>query len=354
MTSRLECLRSAGGARSTRLLFGSAAVLHVATIRGRPMPLALRLSMVVMSALVLATDARGQVVSTADGAVVEFVGLEQWTPASIQRALGYEAPEQLHYCATELSRLGFADSSVVVRRVAGRKHTIITVVEPQYSSMVSYRSAPLGVRRPPESWNELLRVAERPELFLQGGFVAYMDGKGSAQEAWWQPLAALTSSDDCRVGSDLISHSGDPAVRRAAAMVLSHCARDDAAWTSLADALTDADMFVRATALQTLGGFNRHHRRQVAWATALPSLRRVFLGSGVVALPLLLEMLPKSGLTQAQAHALLNAGAARLTLAYLVASSRAESEVARSFLVLAAGSDLGDSASSWQRWLEGQ
>src|SRR5215467_3650820 len=76
------------------------------------------------------TSARGQVVHTSKGAV-EFFGLERWTPEEIQKKLGYKSPDQMHYCAADLKKLGFADVSVVGSSENGRRLTFVTVIEPQ-------------------------------------------------------------------------------------------------------------------------------------------------------------------------------------------------------------------------------
>ena len=72
----------------------------------------------IVATLVLArVAALAQVVETSNGKV-EFIGLEKWTPATIQEKLGYASPDKFHFCAADLKeRLKFADASVTVVNV---------------------------------------------------------------------------------------------------------------------------------------------------------------------------------------------------------------------------------------------
>ena len=88
--------------------------------------------------------ALAQVVETSNGKV-EFIGLEKWTPATIQEKLGYASPDKFHFCATDLKeRLKFADTSVTVDRENAKRYTIIAVVEPDHAQRIRIARSRIG------------------------------------------------------------------------------------------------------------------------------------------------------------------------------------------------------------------
>ncbi len=105
------------------------------------------------------SEAVGQVVETSSGKV-EFIGLKKWTPKAIQEKLGYSSSDQLHYCAAELKKIGFPESSVMAYREDGKRYTVITVVEPQRVGQIQYRPKPLSSLRTPDEWRDLIQLVE--------------------------------------------------------------------------------------------------------------------------------------------------------------------------------------------------
>ncbi len=110
------------------------------------------------------------IIKTSQGSV-EFIGLEKWTPQKIQKELGYKKPDEFLYCAQDLkNKLKFPDAAVF-RYMREGGHTVIVVVEPQYSNLVQYRSFPVGSVKITEEWKILIEMVrtddhwKRPEVW---------------------------------------------------------------------------------------------------------------------------------------------------------------------------------------------
>ena len=89
-----------------------------------------------------------QVMDTDQGKV-EFVGLKKWSTTMLTDSLAICAPKGhgLWGCASELvGNLHFADASVIRYPEGSAFYSVITVVEPQDSARIQYRSKPSGSR----------------------------------------------------------------------------------------------------------------------------------------------------------------------------------------------------------------
>ena len=316
----------------------------------------------VLTALSL-SPALAQVVRTSKGAV-EFFGLEKWSPQEIQKKLGYSSPDQMHYCAADLEKLGFADVSVIGTSEDGRRYTFITVVEPQRRSEVVYRTQPNGHVASPTSW-QVIRKAVSAADFLSGGVLDYVRMTEGAdkrqpwladgvQQSWWDAARALDTDSDYRLALQVLNGESDRTVRATAAVVLMNFAGHDEAWRSLVRSVRDPDVTVRTTASQALNSLATYVPRKVDWQPVWEDIAHALRGTNLFALRFLLKELTATQIDPALSSLLLSNGGGRLVLSYLRAQEDHEArDLAHGFLVQLRGSDLGTDADPWESWIDG-
>lgn len=325
--------------------------------------LARTLALSVTAVFVSAVLTLAQVVHTSKGAV-EFFGLEKWTPEEIQEKLGYKSPDQMHYCAADLQKLGFADASVVGSSENGRRLTFVTVVEPQRGAEVVYLPRPTGHIPRPQTWDALRKALQAPE-FLGGGVLDYarsLDGADAAQpwigegteQLWWKNARVLNTDADFRQALDALSRDSDSTIRSAAAVVLMNFANHDEAWRSLVRGLRDPDGRVNATCIQALNSLATYMPRMVDWLPVSADIAHVLRGTNLFALRFLLKQLTATKIDPALSSPLLANGGGRLVLSYLRAQEDHDArDLAHRFLVQLRGRDLGTAPGPWEAWIGG-
>jgi hypothetical protein len=301
-----------------------------------------------------------EVVKTSKGEV-EFIGLETWTPKMIEEKLGYKSPDQLHYCAADLKRIGFPEAAVMGYMDHGKRYTIVTVIEPEYAHDVAFLPAPPQRITPPPSWQSLLSAVQQPN-FLEGGVLDYaraLPGAGSDRQplsdgtpqVWWTVLHKFAGPADYTNARKILRADADPSARAAAALVLMNFSRYDAAWQDLVRGLRDPDVKVNATCLQALNSLSTFLPRKVDWTPSLPDIVPLLRGTNLFAFVFLLKALAATGVNQSLAGPLLSRGNARLVIAYLNAAHPEEHDLAHSFLVQLHGADLGAEPEPWLEWI---
>ncbi len=301
-----------------------------------------------------------QVVETSTG-VIEFLGLEKWTPKMIQGRLGYTSADQLHYCAADLNKIGFPDAAVFGYSDHGRRYTVITVVEPQRAADVVYGPRPARHISIPEPWQALRKAVQDPK-FLEGGVLDYARtlpgartdqpplADGTAQD-WWPALHVQNGEADYKQAREVLSAADDPGERAVAAVVLMNFADHDGAWHSLVKGLRDPESLVNATCLQGLNSLATYLPRKVGWASVQSDMVRILRGTNLFAFPFLLKVLTVTKIEPTLARPLLGHGGGRIVLAYLRAVHQDEHNIAHGFLVQLHGSDLGNESSPWETWV---
>lgn len=317
-----------------------------------------------LAAIVVATvPVPAQVVRTSKGAV-EFFGLEKWTPEQIRQKLGYKSPDQMHYCAADLQKLGFADVSVVGSSENGRRLTFVTVVEPQRRDEVVYLAKPAGHIPGPPTWEPLRKALESPD-FLGGGVLDYartLDGADTTlpwisegtEQLWWKRARVLNTDADFRQALEILSSDSDPANRSTAAVVLMNFANHDETWRSLVRGLRDPDARVNATCSQALNSLATYMPRVVDWRPVSEDIAHVLRGTNLFALRFLLKQLTATKIDPALSSYLLANGGGRLVLSYLRAQEDHDARyLAHRFLVQLRGRDLGTEPSPWEAWISG-
>jgi hypothetical protein len=305
--------------------------------------------------------ASAQVVRTSAGSV-EFLGLEKWTPAEIQQRLGYASPDQLHYCAADLKKLGFPEVAVFGYAEHGHRNYVVTVVEPDRAADVVYKPQPSQHVSLSADWKNLKMLAKEPG-FLQGGILDYgrtlpgthADSPWLADgtpQTWWPKLRGFRKENDFKQAQQILERADDPEARAVASIVLMNFASEDAAWRSLVSGLRDPNNLVQSTCLQALNSLATYHPRKVDWAPAIPDLVDLLHGTDLFAFQFVLKTLTVTKIDTAFAGPLLGRGGARLVVAYLRAKHDDQHDLARAFLVGLAGRDLGSEPASWEAWIE--
>ncbi len=300
------------------------------------------------------------IVATSKG-TVEFIGLEKWTPEMIEEKLGYNSPDQLHYCAADLKRIGFPEAAVMVYMNHGKRYTIVTVIEPEYAHDVAYLPAPHQQISFPALWHPVLSAAQQPS-FLEGGVLDYartLSGARSDQpplpdgtpQAWWPSLLRLASVTDFSEARRILRDDADPSARAVAALVLMNFSTQDGAWQDLVRGLRDPDVKVRAICMQALNSLSTFLPRKVDWTPAAQDIVPLLRGTNLFAFVFLLKALTATGVNQSSARPLLSQGNARLVLAYFDAAHPEERDLAHRFLVQLHGTDLGNGPESWLGWI---
>ena len=300
------------------------------------------------------------VVKTSKG-TVEFIGLEKWTPESIEEKLGYKSTDQLHYCAVDLKKIGFPEAAVIGYMNHGRRYSVVTVIEPEYAKDVAFLAAPRQKMSAPPTWNQILSAVQRPD-FLDGGVLDYARTLPGAKrdlpplsdgtpQTWWSALRKLSTSLDYKLARRMLQGDADPSARAAAALVLMNFSQQDETWRDLVRGLRDQDDKVNSTCLQALNSLATFLPRKIDWAPAVTDIVALMRGTNLFALEFVLKTLTATHLNQDLAAPLLSNGNARLVLDYLNAQHPEENQLARRFLTQLHGSDLGDSSPPWRHWI---
>ena len=302
-----------------------------------------------------------QVIETSKGKI-EFIGLEKWTPQLIQEKLGYNSPDQLHFCATALKKsLGFPDVSVFTYFEGNARYKVITVVEPQYRDRVKFKSPPTGSVSVPLSWAELITTAEKD----YGQEVAYgLLDYGKRQQksaeaekqkeapAWWPLLEQRRTPDDYKLALRVLSEDRVSAKRIVAAAVLLNFPKEDGAWQALMEGLRDPEDMVIASCMHALKLLADYSPRPVNWAPVAESIRHILNGTSLFGLPFAIDALLKTGASTELAKPVLRDAGGRMLLSFLQAEHQTEKERSHQLLVKLSGQDFGYDALRWSAWIK--
>jgi hypothetical protein len=308
----------------------------------------------------LGLTAYGQVRRSTIG-TVEFIGLEQWTPELIQRKLGYQNADGLHYCAQDLKAAGFPDVSVVGYMEDGRRYSVVTVLEPSRAHDALYLKEPRGTVRAPAHWSDLRALLQDPQL-LSGAVLDYGRTLPTASQnqpwladglaqPWWEAARQLDNATDLRNALRVLPNDADPLGRITAAAVLMNFPAEDSAWRALFHGLRDHSENVRTVCFQALNSWATYAPKRVDWNPAQNDIAIILRGTNLFAFPFALKTLTVTHIDATLARKVLRGGGARLPLAYLMATHGRERELGRGFLIQLRGRDLGDNAEPWRAWI---
>jgi len=272
----------------------------------------------------LTFTALAQKIETKNG-VVEFVGLKKWNVNDLVDSLiALDPNSNLHACtATLKQQFKFSDASVMSMPTEEGFYTLVTVIEPQDSSRVNYKSILNYKSKIIVDWGELINLIEdftTVQIGLQyyGGIL-----KGDVEathdkikkytdiidvnnlNSLWSFLYNHQNAVDKDIAIKILAADKNPTKRMAAVIVLSSFSNDDKCWQVLVETLRDPDENVRLMAYLTLNMYANYFARKIDWAESKSSLRWLLNGTNLASFEMLLRILEKTELTPELAEQLL-------------------------------------------------
>ncbi len=309
-----------------------------------------------------------QTVLTMPGKRVEVVGLRRWTIAMIQDSLRKYADGiglDSHACAAALRyKLGFADASATdygVWRGDSLRSVFVAVVEPQDSSRVHYRAAPMDTTAFRPEWAAVARLIDRHmgELMFvldagsrrTGAARAVPRGLDSAAAAEISGfLASHASVGDERVARQIIVSDPNDRTRVVAAAILARFTSSDSDLTTLVEAMLESDGRVKQVAGHILFNVTQDEPRPVDWRNAADALHAILDGTSLFLAHTTMDMLVATRVTSSLASPLLRNGG-RTVLDFLGAQHPWPRESAHRLLMALSGRDFGYDVDRWRQWI---
>lgn len=266
--------------------------------------------------LLLTFTSLAQKIETKDG-VVEFVGLKKWNVNDLADSLiALDPNSNLHACAVTLKQhFKFADASVMSLPMERGIYTVVTVIEPQDSSRVNYKSILNYKSEIIVDWGELINLIEdfnTIQIGLQhyGGILlgdieathekikSYVDFINiNKLNSLWSFLYDHQNAADKDLAIKILTSDKNPTKRMAAVLVLSNFSNYDKCWQVLVETLRDPDENVRSMAYLTLNMYANYFPRKIDWTESKSSLRWLLNGTYLASFETLMRLLEKTELT---------------------------------------------------------
>lgn len=292
-----------------------------------------------------------QTIQTENG-TVEFIGLKKWDYIALADTLKAIDPNcSLHACAAILTtHLKFADANVMSNQDKDKRATIVTVIEPEDSFRVKYKSIPTQKYGTPSDWLKILPLLEDRNIFQLG--IQFYDKilldkqeelKTSLEKfknlvdkdkmnLFWNFLDSRKSIDNKEEAFRILNSDGNNSNRIIAVALLSNFSEDDETWFMLTDALRDPEADVRMMAIMVLSMFSNSFTRKIDWSKAEESLRYLLNGTNLMSFDILINLLTKTELSPELGKKLLRNNS-ELLFAYLDAENEKIKTNADSFLL---------------------
>jgi hypothetical protein len=300
---------------------------------------------------------------------IELVGLHRWTLRMIEDSLAVYAPADGltdHACAAILrGKLHFADASVQVflsyPGIAPKRYVAITVIEPQDSSRIHYKSFKydsIPVRAEWAAAFKEIMTQEKAQIAIQtpSFYAAKLSAEDSAKFAAVPALHALVVERRPPADFDVARHiiETDPAYanRVIAALILASFADRDESWRTLVDALRDPIARVSGVSAQVLGMMTRSQPRVVDWTPVAASLREVVDGTNLFGFNQTMLTLAATKVNPSLAAVLL-AGGGDIVRAKLQSTAPGAKEAVAAFLLQLSGLPASSDATVLTRWMDG-
>ena len=324
----------------------------------------------------VAASAGGQQIIRMPGKTIEVVGLTRWTIPMIQDSLAKYSPgDSLHHhaCAATLRyKLGFADAAAIAYRgMFGPQDTteylVISVVEPQDSARVRYKTLPFDSLRPRAEWREgieLLRA--RPGAVhaslnhyaaaAKTGFTeplpAYLQRDSATVRAFWRFLATHKRDADRKLALSVIASDANFRNRAVAAAILANFGSHDSTWFALLESMRETDGIVKGVAATVLTSMASTEPRTVDWTPAATTIHAMLDGTSLFEFSEMLEVLSATGLGPRWSRPFLAQGGEML-LAHAAAELPILRHAAHRFLTTISGQDFGSDVQRWRGWIAG-
>ncbi len=300
--------------------------------------------------LMISTLCFAQPVKFANG-VVEFLGLKKWNCSELVDTLKSIDPNgSLHACTAILTQnLNFADASVSTFRNNDSIYTIVTVIEPEESVRVNYRTISENNIAIDNDWYEFRSYLEDPNIVQIGiqlyGYILlkeYENGKAKIENfkdyidinkiyEFWFLLSKHKTDIDKEEAIKIINADSDKQKRIIATIILSNFSDSEGSWLNLVKALRDPDQEVRLVANATLNMFSNNFNRDIDWTPVSESLHYLLNGTNLLSFTTLLDVLRKTNITSELGAKLLKHNS-ELILAYFNAKNDMIREKAKIFL----------------------
>lgn len=292
-----------------------------------------------------------QTIQTETG-TVEFIGLKKWDYIALADTLKAIDPNcSLHACAAILTtHLNFTDANVFSYQDNGNIYTIVTVIEPEDSFRVKYKSIPTEKYGAPSDWYIILPLLEDRNT-LQLGIQFYdkilLDKREELKTSlekfknwidkdkmnlFWNFLDSRKSTDNKEEAFRILNSDGNKSNRIIAVALLSNFSEDEETWFMLTDALRDPEADVRMMAVMVLIMFSNSFTRKIDWSPVEKSLRYLLNGTNLVSFDFLIDLLKKTELSSELGKRLLRNNS-ELLFAYLGAENEKIKTKADSFLL---------------------
>ncbi|MDB4906212.1 MAG: hypothetical protein JWO05_996 [Gemmatimonadetes bacterium] len=296
----------------------------------------------------------------ADGRRLEVIGLRSWTPAMIQDSLARYAPGESLQSAGSADalrfQLGFADATMT----ATADRVVLSVREPQDSSLVHYRRMSLDTTAGRRDWSAVSdMILQRDPAFwamlstlgqssAAGDLQITQAGNSRATTRALTRLRELRGDADYREARSVLTSSPNMFDRSVAVLIVGqHPERDDA-WRQLAETARESDGMVKSVASEVLASWALRAPRTVDWTPVSAGINAMLNGTSVGELPNMISVLNRTGVGPANASAFLKNGGDML-VTFL--DSRLYAQESRALLVRLRGADLGSSQAAWRAWI---
>lgn len=304
----------------------------------------------ILLSLLISSLCFSQSVQTENG-VVEFLGLKKWNCSKLVDTLKSIDPNgYLHACAAILTQnLHFADASVSTYRNKDSLYTVVTVIEPEDSARVNYRSISNNKIVTNNDWGAFRPYLEDPNIVQIGiqfygyilleeydkykakieNFKDYID-INKIKEFWFLLSKHKTKIDKVEA-IKIINSDSNKLNRIIATLILSNFSDSEESWLNLVKALRDPDQEVRLVANATLNMFSNVFERDIDWTPAFESLHYLLNGTNLLSFTTLLDVLRKTNITSELGAKLLKQNT-ELILTYFNAENDKIREKAKIFL----------------------
>jgi hypothetical protein len=325
--------------------------------------------------------AKSQIISTPSGPL-EFIGLRHRTPQQLWDSIYALTPHDgAHACASVLTQVfKYPDASVVAYPEGDSIYWVVTVIEPEDKSRVSYHPRPKQWKPVSQEWNDFMRGAGGDGLTIQIALDSYpllkagkadsaasMVQAAEADDARFTDVRSTLKEDvqdiwqfiqhhDSQSARDsalrVLAYDGSTEHRSVALIILSNFPQDTVAIYALVDELRDRDASIHSLSQSILDSWIRMYPQNIDWHSMIPTLRHLLAGTNLFAFRTTLDLLMSTGLNPELGRALLRDNGYML-LAHLQAKHAEEQERAYSFLKQASGQDFGTDTERWAAWING-
>ena len=329
------------------------------------------LAIMVLGLLAPNVSTHAQTVIFVPGKRIEVVGLRRWTIPMIQDSLRKYADGvtlESHACAAALRyKLGFADASATnygVWQGDSVQSIFISVVEPQDSARVNYRSAPMDTTAFLTEWASTSRLVDRN----MGALAFVLDeisyrraGRqlrpipkqldSTAVETFRSFLASHSRNADAVLAQRVLVNDPNDRSRIVAAAILANFTEKNTSLFSLVEAMRENDGRVKQIARQVLFNFAQDAPRRVDWKPATRGLHAILNGTSLFQAQSVMDLLVATRVNPALAGQLLKHGGQAVT-DYLGAQHPWPRESAHKLLVALSGHDFGYAVPQWRHWID--